>query len=131
MLLAPALVLSAVALVSTAHTEPASLVSPTECCMTQTLQLGTNGSQSGPTTIGYTCTGSSAVCGPQIAPQGRWTHALTVPVGTLVWINVENANSDASAALPDCWIADQSGRVIASGQGTCLFQAPPLPLPAA
>src|SRR5690349_21173847 len=131
MLRTPALLLSAVALVSTAHTEATAAISPASCCATQTLQIGTNGSPSGPTKIQYTCTGASAVCGPQIAPQGRWTHTLTVPVGSLVWMHAENANSDASAAPPDCWIADRSGRVIASGQGSCLFQAAPLPPPAA
>lgn len=95
----------------------------------QTLQLGIDGAPSG-SRLTYTCTGPDGpVCGPVIAPTGRWTHTLTVSIGTLVWITAERPGGIEEAAV-GCWISE-SGRRVASGEGVCMYQIPPAPIPPA
>jgi hypothetical protein len=129
-------VLAAVALVPATPHEPAPAITPANCCVNHTVQIGTNGSPSGPTQIVYTCFAAasvpgSPVCGPEIVPQGRWTRTLTVPVGAQVWINASSTQPDASGSAPDCWISDQSGSqvYIKNDRGDCVYQdvAPPSP----
>ncbi len=122
----------ALAMAMAAHDPPAATAAPA-AAVSRTVQLGTNGSPTGPTKVMYSCSGRSPVCGPQIAPTGRWATTLTVPVETTVWIHAENTRPDASGTTPDCWISDQAGKqtYIQSSSGICVFQTAPLPLPPA
>jgi hypothetical protein len=96
-----------------------------------TVQIGTDGDASAPTSVLYTCPGSGAspVCGPEIV-HGRWSKTVNVPVGTQLWIHATTAKQDGSGPTPNCWITDVQGRdtYSKSDDGSCFLQvkqAPP------
>lgn len=130
--LARAIVLGAAAVALAGSGEPATAVTPASCCETRTYELGTDGSASGPTQVVYTCAGPRPVCGPVIVPAGRWTTTLTVPIGTLVWIQVEKADRGAPGPVPGCWISEGPGHreLTRSSEGVCIVKADPLRPPA-
>lgn len=108
---------------------------------TQTLTIGTNGSPDAATVVSYTCVELGQICGPATAPPGRWSQTMVVPRGTMVYLHArwdrvpaapgQDAAPADPAARPDCWIKDAAGNILASGVGTCIYQAPRGPLPAA
>lgn len=94
------------------------------------VRIGTDGDESKPMKVSYTCPGSGtgSVCGPEII-EGHWAKTLNAPVGTALWMQVERADPNSSGTTPNCWISDESGgRVyIKDAKGTCVLRVEPAP----
>ena len=59
----------------------------------------------------YTCPGGGGtVCGPEPV-ESTWVKQITVPVGTVVRIQVTSSAYTGFGLSPSCWVADASGRL--------------------